>query len=611
MDLAEALKKHWGYESFRPLQKQAMNCCLAGQDTLVVLPTGGGKSLCYQAPAVCRAGLAVVVSPLISLMKDQIDSLHTCGVSAAFINSSQTQYQQGQVAEQIRRGELSLLYIAPERLVQAKTIEFLKQSNLSFIAVDEAHCISEWGHDFRPEYRAMSLLRREFPKVGIHAFTATATEKVRADICQQLKLQKPEVLVGSFERMNLFYRAERRGDLMQQIKEVLDTHKRESGIIYCNSRKDVESTSSLLNAAGYRSLPYHAGLSDALRKKHQDAFIDESTDVIVATIAFGMGIDKSNVRFVIHAGMPKALENYQQESGRAGRDGLDAECVMLYSMSDFIRWKRMSSEPSGNRDAAQHSLQAMLDYCTGVRCRHRALVNYFGQELNVACQSCDVCLGELDVVAEPLKIGQMILSSVVRQGQKFGGEYTAMVLKGSTDQRIMQNRHDELSTYGLLAEHPTTAIRDWIEQLVSQDFLVRTGEYSVLEVTPPGRQLLKGEQRPMLLKPTSKAPKTKKRAARLAVSWDGVDRQLFDSLRNLRASLATRAGVPAYVVFTDETLRELARVKPGSVEQFLDIKGVGEKRLQDYGEAFLSCIADFRHEADDSKNQSQRTGEVL
>lgn len=592
MTLLEALKKHWGYETFRPRQEQAMSCCLEGRDTLVVLPTGGGKSLCYQVPAVCSEGLAVVVSPLISLMKDQVDSLRTSGVCAAFINSTQTQYQRAQVVEDVRSGKLRLLYIAPERLVQAKTIEFLKQNNLSFIAVDEAHCISEWGHDFRPEYRAMSLLRREFPQTSIHAFTATATHQVREDICEQLSLKEPEVLVGSFDRSNLIYRAERRDNLMGQIKEVLENHKRESGIIYCNSRKDVDATSEKLNSAGYRTLPYHAGMSAGARQKNQDAFINESIDIIVATIAFGMGIDKSNVRYVIHTGMPKALENYQQESGRAGRDGLEAECVLFYSTGDYVRWKKMSEDNPGNQDAVMDSLQAMIDYCTGVSCRHQALVGYFGQTLEGTCQSCDVCLGELDVIDDPLRVGQIILSSVVRQGQRFGAEYTAMVVHGSSDKRIIQNRHDELSTYGLLAEHATPTIRSWTEQLISQDYLVRVGEYSVLEVSQRGRQLLKGQETPTLLKPTGKIQKSKKREARMAVSWDGVDRGLFDSMRNLRAQLASDAGVPAYVVFTDETLRELARIRPSSLDEFLEVKGVGEKRLKDYGEAFLEHIAE-------------------
>jgi ATP-dependent DNA helicase RecQ len=593
MMLLEALKKHWGYDDFRPSQQRAMTCCLEHQDTLVVLPTGGGKSLCYQVPAVCVGGLAVVVSPLISLMKDQVDSLKTSGISAAFVNSTQTQYERGLVAERIRSGELRLLYIAPERLVQAKTIEFLKPNNLSFIAIDEAHCISEWGHDFRPEYRKMGLLRREFPDVSIHAFTATATEKVRRDICEQLDLKDPAVIVGAFERTNLFYRAERRDNLIAQITEVIENHSRESGIIYCNSRKDVESTSQLLNDAGFRTLPYHAGMSGAARRRNQDSFIGESIEIIVATIAFGMGIDKSNVRFVIHTGMPKALENYQQESGRAGRDGLDAECVLLYSAGDYMRWKNMNLEATGNQEAAQQSLQAMIDYSTGVCCRHRALIKYFGQDWNGPCRSCDVCVGDLDTIDEPLKIGQMILSSVVRQGQRFGAEYTAMVLRGSQEQRIIQNRHDELSTHGLLEQHATTTIRAWIEQLISQEFLVRVGDYSVLEVSPRGRQLLKGEETPTLLKPAGKAKKQKKRAARMAVTWEGVDRGLFESLRNLRADLANQQGVPPYIVFTDETLRELARLQPSTSSQFLSVKGVGEKRLSDYGQVFMQCIADF------------------
>jgi len=592
--LLRFLKQHWGYDSFRPLQMEAMSCVLERRDSLVVLPTGGGKSLCYQVPALCRPGLAVVVSPLISLMKDQVDSLQACGVSAAFINSSQTPDEKRQVAEAIRIGELRLLYIAPERLVQPQTVPFLRGAGLSFIAVDEAHCISEWGHDFRPEYRGLKVLRESFPDVAIHAFTATATSQVREDIAEQLGLRQPEVLVGSFDRPNLVYRAERQESRMEQIREVLDRHRRESGIIYCTTRADTMDISEELNAAGYRTRPYHAGLEDVVRRRAQDEFIDETIDTIVATVAFGMGIDKSNVRYVIHAGMPKALENYQQESGRAGRDGLEAECLLLYSTSDFVRWKRMIEDASAsNLDAASASLQAMINYCGGVVCRHRRLVEYFGQTFeSESCGACDVCLGELDQIDDALTISQKILSSVVRQEQRFGGEYTALVLKGSKDQRVRQNGHDRLSTWGILSEHSLHAIRDWVEQLATQDCLVRVGEFGVLQVTPAGRQVLRGELSPRLLRTIESTAKKKKRAVRLAADWEGVDRDLFDDLRILRHDLAVEAGVPAYVVFTDETLRSLARFRPSSEETMRGIKGIGEKKMTSWSAPFLACIAD-------------------
>lgn len=600
--LLEALKRHWGYESFRPLQEEAMNCVLESRDSVVVLPTGGGKSLCYQVPAVCRDGLAIVVSPLISLMKDQVDSLQSSGVPAAYINSSQTGSERQAVADSIRARDLRLLYIAPERLVQERTIFFLKDVPLSFIAIDEAHCISEWGHDFRPEYREMKQLRKAFPDVSMHAFTATATEQVRADIGSQLGLSDPEVLVGSFDRPNLFYRSERVDNRLEQVREILERHKRESGIIYCTSRKACDEISSSLNLMGYRTRPYHAGMDDVDRAQNQEAFIQESIETIVATVAFGMGIDKSNVRYVIHVGMPKSLENYQQESGRAGRDGLDADCILLYSMGDYHRWKsNIEDSAPESREASFNSLQAMINYCTGVKCRHRSLVEYFGQDLDKeSCNACDVCFGELDVVEDALVIGQKILSSVVRQEQRYGGEYTAMVLKGSKDQRIRRNRHDKLSTWGILDDQPLQTIRDWIEQLVSQDFLIRTGEYNVIQLGPRARQLLHGDVTPTLLRASDSQVRLNKQTARTAANWEGVDRELFDDLRILRHDLAGQAGVPAYIVFTDETLRQLASVRPSTLEGMRQIRGIGEKKLADYGDTFLNCIVDYCDEQEKS-----------
>lgn len=592
MELLEALNQHWGYDQFRPNQQEAMNCVLDDRDSVVVLPTGGGKSLCYQTPAVCRDGLAIVISPLISLMKDQVDSLRTSGIPAAYINSSQSSDERRQVADAVRDGELKLLYIAPERLVQHRTIDFLKNASVSFFAVDEAHCISEWGHDFRPEYRSLRMLRDHFPGVSLHAYTATATEQVRTDIVRQLGLKQSCMIVGSFDRPNLFFRAERMDDRIAQVRDVLRRHRNESGIIYCTSRKAVDQLSELLNQQGFRTLPYHAGMEAVEREQNQEAFIQESCDTIVATVAFGMGIDKSNVRYVIHCGMPRSLENYQQESGRAGRDGLDADCVLFYSMGDYARWKASIEEaPEKSRQASTDALRAMINYCTGVRCRHRSLVEYFGQDFDSdRCNACDVCAGELDVVEDALIIGQKILSSVVRQGQRFGGEYTAMVLKGSRDRRIRNNGHDRLSTWGLLEDHPVQTIRDWIEQLVSQDFLVRSGEYSILTLGERGDELLRGDVTPTLLRASDSQTRLSKAVTREKTNWEGVDRSLFDELRSLRHDVASQAGVPAYIVFTDETLRQLARIQPLTLAEMRAVHGIGDKRLADYGSAFLDCI---------------------
>ncbi len=596
--LLDVLQRYWGYDGFRPLQEQAMRSVLDGRDSVVVLPTGGGKSLCYQAPAMCREGLAVVVSPLISLMKDQVDALVSNGIPAAFVNSTQSAAERSRVSDDLRGGRFKLLYVSPEKLVQDRMVEFLKDLNVSTFAIDEAHCVSEWGHDFRPEYRQLNLLRENFPTIGLHAYTATATQRVREDIVKSLRLRQPNILIGSFDRPNLIYKVERRKSGLGQVREILDRHKGESGIIYCTTRADVDKLSLELNGQDFQTLPYHAGMSDDERRRNQESFIEERCDIIVATVAFGMGIDKSNVRFVIHYGMPKALENYQQESGRSGRDGLEAECCLLYSGSEMVRWRKMIDEspPGPAHEAAFQSLEAMTRFATGVTCRHKSLVNYFGQELPAeqaeSCGACDVCLGQLDLVEDSLVVGQKILSSIFRQEQRFGSDYTTMVLKGSKEQRVLQNGHDQLSTYGLLADAPQKSIRDWVEQLVGQNFLKKEGEYSLLKITDDGWKLLRGEATPKLLKPAAPT-KEKRKAAVIADSWDSVDRGLFDSLRDLRRVKAGAMSVPAYIVFSDTTLRDMARRRPTTIAGFHSVKGVGEKKLADFGQEFINHIVNY------------------
>ena len=389
---------------------------------------------------------------------------------------------------------------------------------------------------------------------------------------------------------------DKRSKVIDQITDVMDRHKGESGIIYCISRAKVEQTSAMLNQMGYRTRPYHAGLEDHQRQKHQNEFIAEDIDTIVATVAFGMGIDKSNVRYVIHAGMPKSLEHYQQEAGRAGRDGLEADCVLLYSMGDFNTWQRIITDSdTGNMEAAMRSLGRMANYCSSVICRHRTLVEHFGELwTKEACGACDVCGGDLQLVDDALTVAQKILSSVVRQGQRFGGDYTAMVLAGSSDQRIMSNGHNELSTYGLLKSESKKAIRDWIEQLVAQEFLAKVGEYNTLQLTNSGVALLKGEGSPRLLMPTrTRKERREKAKSDQTVSWEGVDRELFESLRGLRKELASERGVPPYIIFSDASLREMALFKPKTKTEMRRVKGVGDKKLADYGEIFLERIGEF------------------
>ena len=610
---AEFLKKVWGYDSFRPLQEQAIGAVLDSRDSLTVLPTGGGKSVCFQVPALCKPGLAVVVSPLISLMKDQVDALRACGVPAAFVNSTQSMEEQRAVAAEISEGRLKLLYVAPERLVTPKMLDYLANVDVSFFAIDEAHCVSAWGHDFRPEYRALHTIKKRFPSSSVHGFTATASERVRDDILKQLQLERPALFVGSFDRPNLTYRMLRSNGRLNQVCELIRNHPGESGIVYCISRKEVERTANALCAMDIRALPYHAGLDDAVRKSNQESFINETIDVIVATVAFGMGIDKPDVRFVIHAGMPKSVENYQQESGRAGRDGLESECVLIYSGGDIVTWTRIMENPdSPPEPSALRSLDAMYELCTGVSCRHRSIVEYFGQQYEAEnCDACDVCLGEIDTVEDPITIGQKILSCVLRLQERFGASHTAKVLAGSREARLLQLGHDQLSTYGLLAEEGQSAVKTWIEQMVSQGFLSRsTDEFQTLTVTDLGRRLLKRDGTIHLTVPPKPRAKQSTRGSS-DVSWEGVDRELFEQLRALRSQLANERSVPAYIVFGDAPLREMARIRPSSVATFAHIKGVGSQKLKDYGDVFVREIREYCLNHSVALDQETAVGECL
>ncbi|MHC5093491.1 MAG: DNA helicase RecQ, partial [Planctomycetota bacterium] len=591
--IQQALENYWGYSDFLPLQKEAMASLNRGQDCILVLPTGGGKSLCYQAPAMAFDGMAVVVSPLISLMKDQVDSLVECGVSGMRLDSSMSADEQAETLNAIHEGAVKLLYLSPERVLTDGLISLLKKIPLAYFAIDEAHCVSMWGHDFRPEYRQLGRLREIFPDVTIAAYTATATEQVRNDIARQLGLNDPQMLVGSFDRPNLSYKVEAKKNIVTQVCSVLDRHKGESGIIYCIRRNDVNDLCHELQDRGYRVAPYHAGMDAEKRKRNQDRFINDEVDTIVATIAFGMGIDKSNVRTVIHTGMPKSLENYQQESGRAGRDRLEAECCMFYSGGDYGVWKfLMRDMPAAAQDVAMDKLNKMYAFCTGAACRHEAILRYFGQALEKDnCGACDICLGEVDNIDDALTVAQKILSCIVRLQQQFGSGYTALVLAGSKDKRILENRHDELSTYGLLNHFSKPVIHSWIEQLVGQGYLEKYGEYNQLAVTDKGRAVLKGEATPRLLKPAEK--KMTRISKPTPESWEGVDAGLFEELRTFRKQEAREKGVPPFVVFGDATLRELARIRPSSPKLLMTVKGIGAEKRQQYGRAVLTIIKKY------------------
>jgi ATP-dependent DNA helicase RecQ len=594
--ILSALQQYWGYDSFRPLQQEAMASVLAGRDSVTILPTGGGKSLCFQAPALAMEGMAVVVSPLIALMKDQVDALNACGVPAAYINSTITNEQRYATDAGIREGRLKLVYVTPERLAKPAFIDYLRRYKIAFIAVDEAHCISMWGHDFRPEYRQLKELKARFPGIALHAYTATATPPVRQDIVQELNLERPDVHVGNFDRPNLLFRVQRRTDLPTQLLTTVEGHRGESGIIYCIRRKDTEAVAEMLCERGFRALAYHAGLSDEERRRNQEAFIQEEADIIVATVAFGMGIDKSNVRYVIHAGMPKSLEHYQQESGRAGRDGLEADCLLLYSGADFQLWQRLiqESEAQGS-EVALGKLRDLYDYCTGITCRHSTIVRYFGQAWERAgCNACDVCLDEIDVMPGAYAVAKTICEAVQGVDQRFGGGYVAKILRGERDERVLHFQHNDLRCYGGLSGYPVQAIRAWIDQLIAQDFLEKAGDYGVLQLTGLGRLLYCGdpEAKPRLLEPARKTRRREKTAAPVE-SWEGVDRDLFEALRILRRELAHEEGKPPYVIFGDRTLRELARRRPATVEAMMAVHGVGQRKCETYGSVFIDAIRSY------------------
>jgi ATP-dependent DNA helicase RecQ len=597
--LEQVLEQVWGFTAFRPLQREAMDAILARRDSVVVLPTGGGKSLCFQAPALVEEGLAIVVSPLIALMKDQVDTLVANGVAAAGFHSGLAPAEKSAVATGIRDGRFRLVYVSPERLVGEGRDGFfslLGRQVPRFVAIDEAHCISQWGHDFRPEYRQLAQLRERWPELSLHAFTATATHRVRRDIVSQLGLRHPLELIGSFDRPNLVYRVVPRSNLKRQLQAVLARHDRQAGIIYCLSRREVDATSEWLKTTGVRAAAYHAGLADDERHRNQDAFLNEDVDVVVATVAFGMGIDRSDVRFVIHAGAPQSLEHYQQESGRAGRDGLEAECVLVYSGADFLKWRAMLERNGELSDARRALLRDMDRYAASVGCRHRRIMAYFGEAMvKDDCGACDFCLGELEAIPDPVLLTRKILSAVARVGQRFGAAHVTNVLRGAKTELVTSRGHDLLSVFGLLAAMPADEVRGYIEQLLALDLLEQAGdEFPVLRLTGDGLAVMKDPAaRPDLVLARQRKPergKSVRRSKMEGESWDGVDRALFERLRALRLGVARERGVPPYVIFHDTTLRELARLKPTSLDALRHVYGLGAKKVDDLGSRLLETI---------------------
>ena len=578
-----------------------MLAALSGRDALVVMPTGGGKSLCYQAPALLQDSVTVVVSPLISLMKDQVDGLRECGVHAAQLNSSQSMDEIRATERDVLAGRAKLLFVSPERLATPQFRELLRIANVKTFAIDEAHCISHWGHDFRPEYRQLRAIRDEFPAAAVHAYTATATPEVRRDIANELSLRAPLALVGDFDRPNLTYRVLAREDEAKQVVDVIERHRGEAGIIYCMRRRDVDSLTEKLRRRGHDAVAYHAGLSQDERREAQDRFSNEKCDLVVATVAFGMGIDRSNVRFVLHTAMPKSIEHYQQESGRAGRDGLEAECVLLYSGADFMSWRSMLGNDAADADHAASTLRHLQDidrYCSGATCRHRALVEYFGQHYEpVPCNACDLCLGETEEVEDALVVAQKIVSCVYRVRESFGVAHVVSILRGEDTEKVRERQHNQLSTYGLLKGCTRHDVREWIYQLIAQDFLFQTNaEYPTLRLGSRARDVLRGFAEVKLRQP---AVRKKDRIAggggsapaRRPMVDDGpYDRDLFNVLRAWRRSEAEERGVPPYVIFSDKTLRELARTRPTTRYELRGIYGIGDAKLEAFGDAVIAQI---------------------
>lgn len=594
--ITEVTQRFWGFDTLRPLQADAIAAGMDSRDSLLVMPTGGGKSLCYQVPPILADRTDVVVSPLIALMKDQVDSLRQCGYPAAALNSGMTQSELKKTMEGIGRGEYRLIFVAPERLLTSFCLRMLQQADVRAFAIDEAHCISHWGHDFRPEYRRLAEIREYFPKASLHAFTATATEKVRDDIARQLRLQNPAILVGDFDRPNLTYRIFPRVDLYGQTLEVVRRHKNEAVIVYCISRKDTENMAAYLIDSGIKAAHYHAGMDPGDRRRTQDAFAEERIDVVVATVAFGMGIDRSNVRCVIHAALPKSIEHYQQETGRAGRDGLPSECVLFYSASDVIRWEELIAKSAEEAERPEEVIAAMKEqltliqrYANSMHCRHRRLVEHFGQTYaRPNCEACDVCLGETEEVADSTVLAQKILSCVARVEQRFGAKHVTDVLVGANTELIRTCGHEKLSTYGLLKGMDRKLLTNLIHQLVDVNVLDRlAGDRPILKLNQASWEVMRGDRTVRLQQLRSEGVK-KTRSAEDA--WSGVDAELFEVLRKLRHELAAERRVAAYVILSDAVLRDMARFRPGSVQTLKCIRGLGERKIAEYGDAFLAGI---------------------
>ncbi len=585
--MLKTLHKYFGYTEFRPLQEDIIKAIFLKKDVFVLMPTGAGKSLCYQLPSIIQDGLTVVVSPLIALMKDQVDSLKDFGISAEFINSSLSYEQIGEIKKKLLANQVKLLFVAPERLVLPQFLDFIDLLNISLFAIDEAHCISEWGHDFRPEYRRLVVLRKRFPDVPLVALTATATPIVQDDIIEQLKMKDTLKFQASFNRENLFYQVLPKGDTYQQLIDYLRAHHADPGIIYCQSRKSVEQLAATLKRDGFRSLPYHAGMTGQQRTKNQETFIKDNAEIIVATIAFGMGIDKSNVRFVIHYDMPKNIESYYQETGRSGRDGLNSDCILFFSYGDKskIEYFIEQKEDPKERQIAYDKLHQLIHYAESHICRRKVLLEYFGEAYSVEnCQHCDNCLKDRKTF-DGTVIAQKLLSCVFRLKERFGTNYVIDVLKGAKSERIFHNRHQNLSTYGIGEQYTKKQWQAYARELIQQNYLnIQGGQYPTLKLTEKSKDVLFNGEKVNLtvykeIKPTVVKDADLK-----------FDETLFEQLRQLRKRIADERNVPPYIIFHDRTLKDMATQVPTTWNQLKHIFGMGESKLKRYGPRFLKEI---------------------
>ena len=587
------LSDAYGYSAFKGQQRDVIEAALAGRDCLVLMPTGGGKSLCYQIPGVLRDGVGIVVSPLIALMRDQVAALTQIGIRAAYVNSSLGRDAQERVLRDVEDGALDLLYVAPERLLQDATLQRLKLLRIALIAIDEAHCVSQWGHDFRQDYLGLDVLREHFPGVPRLALTATADARTQDEIVTRLALTDPLHFISGFDRPNIRYSVAAKTDARRQLLEFLSAHKAEAGIVYCLSRRSVETIAEFLCEQGLRALPYHAGMTSAERSANQDRFLRDDAVVIVATIAFGMGIDKPDVRFVAHMDLPKSIESYYQETGRAGRDGLPAEAWLVYGLQDVVRLSRMvglSDADERFKRVERHKLDALLGWCEVTQCRRRSLLEYFGERYPRDCGNCDVCLRP-PATWDATIAAQKLLSCVVRTGQRFGPGHVVDVLLGKQSDKVVQHRHESLSTFGIGGELTDAQWRSVIRQLLVRNYLRADVErYGALVLTDLSRPLLRGEVSLRLREDVSAPLRTRKR--RNAQPLVAADTGLWNALRDCRKQLADAQGVPPYVIFHDATLLEMIAARPRTLSELLGISGVGNAKLGKYGEVFLRVIRD-------------------